>query len=49
MPLNAGTNKTFRGGNLISIDAGTEAVILVSPREWRLSPSFSFKYSVIGD
>ena len=48
--LNIGTNATLKMGQLVSVDAGTEAVILVTPRDWRFSPvSFEFKYAVTGD
>jgi hypothetical protein len=48
--LNVGTNSSLKMGQLISVDAGTEAVILVTPKDWKFSPvSFEFKYAVTGD
>jgi len=48
--LNGGKNTTFKSGQLISVDAGTEAVILVQAKDWRfMSVSFGFNYSVSGE
>ena len=48
--MNGGKNTTFKSGQLISVDAGTEAVILVQAKDWRFrSVSFEFNYAVSGE
>jgi hypothetical protein len=48
--LNGGKNTTYKSGQLISVDAGTEAVILVQAKDWRFrSVSFEFNYAVSGE
>ncbi len=48
--LNAGTNKTFKTGQMITVDAGTEAVILVYAKDYRFNQvSFELDYAVTGD
>jgi hypothetical protein len=48
--LNAGTNTTFKTGQVITVDAGTEAVLLVYAKDYRFNQvSFEFNYAVTGD
>jgi hypothetical protein len=48
--LNSGTNKTVKSGQLISVNAGTEAIILVYAKDYRLiSSSFEINYAVAGE
>jgi hypothetical protein len=48
--LNIGTNKTFKTGQVITVDAGTEAVLLVYAKDYRFNQvSFKFNYAVTGD
>ena len=48
--LNAGTNTTFKTGQVITVDAGTEAVLLVYAKDYRFNQvSFQFNYAVTGN